>query len=561
MKFKSLRTKILFGFFVILIGIMIQSGYIIYSNIKMNKEIEDMVHRELELSIVDQHLANSISVRIGAARGYVLTGEKVYKDTYEEYTKLSLANVEKARQIIESPELEVVAARAKAWRQYVEENVFPIYEGGNPELAVKNLISKEDEIRAVREGFEALASSREESIRQAGQTLIENNDRLNTISIVAFGIVVLLAIGAGLTSALSISRPVQQISERVKLIAEGDLSHEMLTIKAKDEIGELSVSTNMMNGKMKDMLQRIQDVSNEVAAHSEQLLQSSIEIKSGTEQVALTMNDIAEGTESQANNTSDLSNLMSDFVIRMNEASQNGEHVQSNSNHVLSLTNSGQHLIEASTNQMTKIDAIVHDAVDKVEGLNHKSQDISKLVVVINDIAKQTNLLALNAAIEAARAGVQGQGFAVVAEEVRKLAEQVSLSVIDIELIVGQIVEETNDVTNSLKRSYEEVQQGTEQISLTNQTFIEIDQAVREMATNITSVSQNLNKLVENSVRIDEAIEEIAAISQESAAGVEETSATMQQTSSAMEEISNSSNQLAKMAEELNSQVGQFKLN
>ena len=173
---------------------------------------------------------------IGAARGYVLTGEKVYKDTYEEYTKLSLANEEKARQIIESPELEVVAARAKAWRQYVEENVFPIYEGGNPELAVKNLISKEDEIKAVREGFEALASSREESIRQAGQTLIANIDRLNTISMVAFGIVVLLAIGAGLTSALSISRPVQQISERVKLIAEGDLSHEMLTIKAKDEI-------------------------------------------------------------------------------------------------------------------------------------------------------------------------------------------------------------------------------------------------------------------------------------------------------------------------------------
>ncbi|MGY4795693.1 methyl-accepting chemotaxis protein [Lysinibacillus fusiformis] len=561
MKFKSLRTKILFGFFIILIGIMIQSGYIIYSNIQMNKEIEDMVHRELELSIVDQHLANSISVRIGAARGYVLTGEKGYKDTYEEYTKLSLENEEKARQILESQELEVVAARAKAWRQYVEENVFPIYEGGNTELAVKNLISKEDEIGAVREGFESLASSREESIRQAGQTLIKNNDRLNTISMVAFGIVVLLAIGAGLTSALSISRPVKQISERVKLIAEGDLSHDMLTIKAKDEIGELSVSTNTMNMKMKDMLQRIQDVSNEVAAHSEQLLQSSIEIKSGTEQVALTMNDIAEGTESQANNTSDLSNLMSDFVIRMNEASQNGQHVQSNSNHVLSLTNSGQHLIEASTNQMTKIDAIVHDAVDKVEGLNHKSQDISKLVVVINDIAKQTNLLALNAAIEAARAGVQGQGFAVVAEEVRKLAEQVSLSVIDIEQIVGQIVEETNDVTNSLKRSYEEVQQGTEQISLTNQTFVEIDRAVTEMATNITSVSQNLNQLVENSVRIDEAIEEIAAISQESAAGVEETSATMQQTSSAMEEVSNSSNQLAKMAEELNNQVGQFKLN
>lgn len=539
---------------------MLQSGYMIYANINMNNEIEDMVHKELEMSIVDQHLANSISVRIGAARGYVLTGDKVYKDTYEEYTKLSLENEEKARQIVQSQELEVVSARAKAWRQYVEENVFAVYEGGNTELAIRNLVSKEDEIRAVREGFETLASSREESIRQAGEKLINNNDRLNSISMVALGIVILLAIGIGFTCALSISRPVQQVSQRVKLIAEGDLSHDLLTTNAKDEIGELTASTNTMNMKMRDMLQRIQDVSNEVAAHSEELLQSSIEIKTGTEQVALTMNDIAEGTESQANNTSDLSNLMSDFVIRMNEASQNGQHVQSNSNQVIALTNSGQSLIKASTDQMTKIDRIVHEAVEKVEGLNRKSQDISKLVIVINDIAAQTNLLALNAAIEAARAGEQGQGFAVVAEEVRKLAEQVSLSVIDIEHIVEQIVEETNTVTTSLTRSYEEVQQGTEQISLTNQTFIEIDSAVTDMAENIASVSRNLDQLVENSAKIDKAIEEIAAISQESAAGVEQTSATMQQTSSAMEEISNSSHQLAKMAETLNDQVGQFKL-
>ncbi|MFJ7369409.1 methyl-accepting chemotaxis protein [Lysinibacillus sp. NPDC098008] len=560
MKFKSIRSKILFGFSIILIGIMVQSSYIIYSNITMNKEMEKMVNRDLELSILQQHLASSMSVRIGAARGYVLTGEQSYKDTFNEYIQQSLENEKLVRQLIESEEFEDYAARAKAWRQYIEKNVFPAYEAGNTALAIQNLVSQEQEVQAIREGFESLAAKGEDIIREAGDNLRDDNAHVNNINIIVSILVTILAIATAFYSAISISKPVQRISQRVKVIAEGDLSQEALVNDARDEVGELTESTNTMNLKIKDMLQQIQHVSTEVATQSEELLQSSVEVKAGAEQVALTMNDIAEGTEVQASNASDLSHLMSDFVKRMNEASQNGQHVESDANQVLTLTDSGQTLIKASTDQMLKIDNIVHQVVERVEGLNHKSQDISKLVVVINDIAKQTNLLALNAAIEAARAGEQGQGFAVVAEEVRKLAEQVSVSVVDIEHIVEEIVVETNDVTNALQSSYKEVQQGSEQISLMNQTFVEIGTAVNAMAHNIANVSQNLDQLVENSVRIDQAIEEIAAISEESAAGIEQTSATMQQTSSSMEEISNSSNQLAKMAEQLNQQVGQFTL-
>ena len=561
MRFKSIRTKILVGFSIVLIGIIVQSGYTIYSNIKMNKEIENIVEKELELSIIDQHLANSMSMRIGAVRGYVLTGEQSYKETFDEYIKISLENEARARQLSESEDFEKYTARAKAWRQYIEKNVFPVYEAGNIDLAIRNVVSQEGVVQEIQQGFESLAIAREEIIQQAGDQLKDNNNRLTNMSIIMFVVIIVVSIGVAFYNATAISKSVQRISQRVKLIADGDLSQEALANDARDELGELTDSTNTMNTKIKDMLQRIHSVSNEVAAHSEELLQSSIEVKTGTEQVALTMNDIAEGTESQANNASDLSHLMSDFVKHMNEASQNGQWVEDDSNQVLTLTESGQTLIQASTEQMLKIDHIVHEVVGKVEGLNDKSKDISKLVVVINDIAKQTNLLALNAAIEAARAGEQGQGFAVVAEEVRKLAEQVSLSVVDIEHIVEEIVDETNHVTNSLKSSYEEVQHGSEQISLTNETFVEIGTAVTAMAQNISNVSQNLDLLVENSVRIDQAIEDIAAISEESAAGVEQTSATMQQTSSSMEEISNSSNQLANMAEELNQQVGQFKLN
>ena len=116
---------------------------------------------------------------------------------------------------------------------------------------------------------------------------------------------------------------------------------------------------------------------------------------------------------------------------------------------------------------MKRIDLIVSEAVNQVQGLDKQSDEISHLVLVIKNIANQTNLLSLNAAIEAARAGEHGKGFAVVADEVRKLAEQVSISVSEITTIVANIQTETNDVVSSLTKGYDEVKEGTMQIEKT----------------------------------------------------------------------------------------------
>src|SRR5690625_451591 len=154
--------------------------------------------------------------------------------------------------------------------------------------------------------------------------------------------------------------------------------------------------------------------------------------------------------------------------------------------------------MSTSTNHMKRIDQIVQDAVEKVEGLDRHSQEISELVLMIQDIAEQTNLLALNAAIEAARAGEHGQGFAVVADEVRKLAEESSSSVVHITDIVNRIQDESSNVAASLRSGYTEVEEGTSHIVKTSETFLEISQSVNDMIERIEDISENLNDIVAN---------------------------------------------------------------
>ncbi|MUV38379.1 Methyl-accepting chemotaxis protein [Lentibacillus sp. JNUCC-1] len=358
----------------------------------------------------------------------------------------------------------------------------------------------------------------------------------------------------------SVTSNLKKVVVTTSEVAKGNLAVADVDYSSRDEIGQLAAAVNQMKTNIRQIVGNVSNVSGRVSNQSTALNRAAEEVKAGNEQVASTMEELSTGAETQANSASHLSEEMSDFLQRIQASEKNGQEIARTSQDVSRLTTDGASMMEQSTAQMKRIDDIVTDAVEKVQGLDKHSDEISKLVLVIKDIADQTNLLSLNAAIEAARAGEHGKGFAVVADEVRKLAEQVANSVTEITYIVDNIQNETSHVVVSLNTGYDEVKTGSEQMEATGKSFTTINEAVADMADKIHGISENLQEIAQNGGNMNNLIEDIASVSEESAAGVEQAAASAQETSSSMEEVSESAHQLAALAEQMNDEIKAFKL-
>ncbi|MCK1991977.1 methyl-accepting chemotaxis protein [Peribacillus muralis] len=558
---KSIKGKILLAFSLIISLCIILGAFNIYSSNKSLVHSQDIMEKELPLLIKNEKLLYNLAQRTAFARAYILYGDESYKDKFLQYTEdskdiqedlLSSSNSEKTKELIE---------KSVDWRTMIVERVFTQYEKGNEERAKEILKNELSPIgNDIIAGFQGLATEQEELIKASGETVMASGKSVRMTSIIISSAAVIIGIVLAIVTAQLITAPLLKIRDRMKSVAAGELNHEPLEHKANDEIGDLTVSANQMQKNLRDTIEKTLAVSLSVSNQSQNLTQSAFEGQQGSKQIATTMYELSEGSESQANRATEMVRMMEEFTGKIEQAHQDGVGIFRSSSEILNLTKEGTILMRSSVQQMKTIDNIVKHAVEQVKGLDSRSQEISQLVQVIKDISNQTNLLALNAAIEAARAGEHGKGFAVVADEVRKLAEEVTASVGDITEIVGTIQTGSKSVVRSLENGYSQVDEGTKQITLTGQTFETINHSVDDMSTKIQHITDELNYISTNSRNINVAIEDIAAVSEESAAGIEQVSASAQQSSSSMDEITNHADELESSAAQLIEQVKKFRI-
>ncbi|MNB78376.1 Methyl-accepting chemotaxis protein McpA [compost metagenome] len=370
----------------------------------------------------------------------------------------------------------------------------------------------------------------------------------------------LLAVFIAFFIASIIAKPIQKLNASAMLIANGDLTGEPILLKNKDELGTLAASFNTMTGNLRAMIQSVSMTSEQVAASSEELLASAEQNAKASEQISETVELLAAGTTEQVNIVKRSSQAMSEMSLGSEQIAQLAQSVSVSAVDAANQSSEGNRIVHQAVEQMSSIRTSIASLTELVTGLGERSAEIGSITGVINNIARQTNLLALNAAIEAARAGEHGRGFAVVAGEVRKLAEESSVSAQKITDLVQLIQNDTNHAIEAVKVNSSETEAGIEIVTAAGQAFGQITEVVNKVAGEIQEVSAGSEEMSASTDESVQYMEQISNIAQESSGEVHNVSAATEEQLASMEEIASSASALSKMAEELQEQINKFKV-
>lgn len=381
--------------------------------------------------------------------------------------------------------------------------------------------------------------------------------RVITIVVIVVIIVLIFAI----LFANKLAKPILHIRDELNVLANsgGDLT-KTLEVSNKDEIGELASATNLFLANIREIVEKVKDGAKQAASSSQQLSVSAEETEQVSNQVATTINEIADGATNQADYTSNILEKIQQTVHITTDGSKKSEEMVSQAQNATQYAYAGEKSIQEAIAQLITVSSSVQETSNLVQQLGERSDEIGEIITVITNISEQTNLLALNAAIEAARAGEHGKGFAVVADEVRKLAELSSENANKISRLIHSIQSETKEAENMMMRNAESVQSQVEHIKDGGKALEQIVKQSMESEKNATDVSKYFTT-VENSIKsVLEAIEHIASITEQTAASAQEVAASAEEQSATVEGIANSSIELAHIAENLRSEVEKFKV-
>lgn len=412
--------------------------------------------------------------------------------------------------------------------------------------ALDNL-EKEVEINANDAGTAAQTSVQ---LNQSGKRLVD------IVSVLA------LVLGAGIAFYLTriISKPMVAMAKAANRIASGDLTADEIQVKNRDEIGDLAGSFNEMAGNLRSLIREVGVSAEHVAASSEELTASSEQIRCATEQIALTMEKVAVGSDKQTRNIDESAKTINELSVGVQHIATNAETVTSAAIQASEIASEGNQTIQTTVDQMNSINRTVGGLAQAVKGLGERSQEIGEIVEVITGIAEQTNLLALNASIEAARVGEHGSGFAVVAGEVRKLAEQSKQSAEQIVQLITAIQDETFQAIRLMEAGTQEVAEGINAVNKAGQSFERIQRSVNEVASQIQEVSAASQQMSASTEQVVHSINVISDIAETTSSGTQHVSTAVEEQLASMEEITASAATLSQMSERLHSLIGRFKV-
>jgi methyl-accepting chemotaxis protein len=355
----------------------------------------------------------------------------------------------------------------------------------------------------------------------------------------------------------SITVPLRKINGTAHRISEGDLTGR-IDVHSNDEFGELSESFNHMADSLSALIREIHEKSEQLAASSQQLTASANQTSEATDQIISVMQEVAAGSERQVSSMEKTTQTITVMSTSADEMASHAQIVTDAALQTTSMAEEGNQALQQAVRQMEAIDRTVKALSTSVQGLGNRSKEIGQIIEVITAISTQTNLLALNAAIEAARAGEHGRGFAVVADEVRKLAEQSAASAGQVANLIHAIQQETEAAVQSMIAGTKEVASGIHVIDAAGQLFARIQTSITRAATEFKEVSTAVDQVSCGTREIAATMDMMAQMTDTNAADIQTVFAATEEQLAFMQEITASSSSLSRMADELHELVRKF---
>ncbi len=379
------------------------------------------------------------------------------------------------------------------------------------------------------------------------------------LSYITAGIVISIILGQYIT------KPIINVVSVIDKIAQYDMSSEYMDkasayVKRRDEIGIMANATVKLQENLKKLAENIASSAEMIAASSEELTATSQQAVLSANEVSGAIQGIASGANDQASDTEKGAAKMEQFGAIIENDLMLMENLNKSTNEVEKLKNEGFMILEVLIDKTNDTNHTANDIKSIIIQTNESTKKINEASHMIQDLASQTNLLALNAAIEAARAGEAGKGFSIVADEIRKLAEQSNQFSDGIIRDIEELTAKSEQAVNAMEEVASNLKEQTESVNTTSSKFEGIANAIENLKSSISHLNQSGKEMGIKKDEMVGIIENLSAISEENAAGTQEAAASIEEQTASMSEIASSSESLSALAEEMQNSIAKFKL-
>ncbi|UJF31710.1 methyl-accepting chemotaxis protein [Paenibacillus hexagrammi] len=383
-------------------------------------------------------------------------------------------------------------------------------------------------------------------------------DQTSHVMLVASVIVFICTVVIALLIIRSFLGPITRLQKAAASIADGDLSHT-INSEAKDELGQLSRSFDHMIVQVREMLSAAGRIASSLTEHSHKFRQFSETTASANTDILKAIHEISVGADEQATHSEASSTMIAELEDEMNNITAYTQEMKRSSEEASKGTLKGTEAIKALKESSDSSQEVLKKVNHAMNTLAASSKQIGAITRSITEISTQTNVLALNAAIEAARAGVHGKGFSIIAEEVRQLSQQTNDSSKSISTIIQTLQTQISELQSSLMEAREQADSQTGRVAATIDSFSGIELSMNQITAQIVQVHGRIEQMRQKNDALVESVQFVAAVAQETAAGVEEVNSTSTQQDASIRQIAEEADDIYRLATQLFGEISKFK--